>query len=109
MPTSAIAFEHIALKDIIYLFPRLCPILFQGWSAFCLAPFTRTQMTGLGKSAALRRSGSLTGLGQECACLAFAQENQDSPDTRARGSGAHVRAGPAPQPLQAFVTTCRKG
>lgn len=53
VPVPAIMFKHIALKDIIHPLPCFCPILFQGQPAFCLVPFALTQMTVLGKSAAL--------------------------------------------------------
>lgn len=42
VPVSAIVFECITLKDIISLFPQLCPILFQGRPDFCLVPLTLT-------------------------------------------------------------------
>lgn len=49
VPVSVIVFKWTALKDIIHPVPCLHPISFQGWSAFCLLPFTLTQMTVLGK------------------------------------------------------------
>lgn len=104
MPVFAFVFKRISLKDIIHPVPCLCPILFQGWSAFCLVPFVLTQMTVLGKSAALRLSCTFAGPGQECACLAFVQDSLDTTDTGAGsgggpgGQGARLGTGSAPRP-----------
>lgn len=114
MPVFAFVFKRISLKDIIHPVPCLCPILFQGWSAFCLVPFVLTQMTVLGKSAALRLSCTFAGPGQECACLAFVQDSLDTTDTGAGRGGdqegkEHVWELAQHLGLQAFVTTCLKG
>lgn len=109
VPVFTFVFKRIALKDIIHPFPRLCPILFQGWSAFCLVPFVLTQMTVLGKSAAFRLSCTLAGPGQECACLAFVQESLDATDTGDQEGKEHIWELAQHLGLQAFVTTCLKG